>query len=143
MKVVDLNLLLYAVNQDASQHARAHDWWQQAVTEEEPIGLTWTVVLGFLRIATRPGLFPRPLTCDEALEVVDGWLAIPSVVTLHPGERHWSILRGFLQRAGVAGNLTTDAHLAACAIEYDACLYSTDNDFARFGPELRFLNPIA
>lgn len=143
MKVVDLNLLLYAVNQDAPQHARARAWWEQAVAEDEPVGLAWTVALGFIRLATRPGLFPRPLACGEALDVVEGWLALSNVLTLHPGERHWPVLRDLLRGAGTAGNLTTDAHLAALAIEYGATLYSSDNDFTRFGRELRFVNPIA
>ena len=37
-----------------------------------------------------------------------------------------------LRSAGVAGNLTTDAHLAALAIEHGATVLSFDRDFARF-----------
>jgi predicted nucleic acid-binding protein len=64
--------------------------------------------------------------------VIDGWLARPQVVPLAPGDEHWRILRSLLTESGTAGNLTTDAHLAALAIEHGAELCSTDGDFARF-----------
>jgi toxin-antitoxin system PIN domain toxin len=143
VKVVDLNLLLYAINVDAPHHERARAWWEETLSGEEPVGLAWIVVLGFLRLATRKGLFPQPLTCEQALDVAEEWIRHSAVVLLPPGERHWSVLRTLLEDAGTAGNLTTDAHLAALAIEYDATLCSTDNDFARFRPLLRFVNPIA
>lgn len=73
---------------------------------------------------------------------VRSWLAHPRVTIIAPGEQHAVILFGLLERLGVAGNLTTDAHLAALAIEYQAELASTDADFARF-PGLRWFNPLA
>jgi toxin-antitoxin system PIN domain toxin len=143
VKVVDLNLLLYAINIDAPHHERARAWWEETLSGEEPVGLAWSVVLGFLRLATRKGLFPQPLAGEQALDVAEEWIRHSAVVLLLPGQRHWSVLRTLLEAAGTAGNLTTDAHLAALAIEYDATLCSTDNDFARFRPLLRFVNPIA
>ncbi len=106
------------------------------------MGLAWAVVLGFLRLATSARIFPRPLDPEQALAVVDGWLARPCVTALAPGEEHWRILRGLLGESGTAGNLTTDAHLAALAIEHGAELCSTDADFARF-PRLSWVNPLA
>jgi len=141
VKVVDLNLLLYAVNEDAPEHAPARAWWESTLNGEEQVGLAWAVVLGFLRLSTRRGVLPRPMGAAEALDVVDEWVAHPLVTLLHPGDSHWEILRGLLDATGTGGNLTTDAHLAALALEYDAVLYSTDRDFARFRP-LRFVNPI-
>ncbi len=142
MKVVDLNLLLYASNRDAPEHEKASSWWKSALSAEEPVGLAWIVILGYLRITTRPGPFPRPLTHRQALDDVGDWIERRNVVLLHPGERHWSVLRSLIEQVGTAGNLTTDAHLAALAVEYSATLYSTDNDYARFRPTLRFVNPI-
>jgi predicted nucleic acid-binding protein len=49
-----------------------------------------------------------------------------------PGSRHLEILAALLEESGVAGNLVSDAHLAALAIEFDAALVSFDRDFARF-----------
>lgn len=142
MKVVDLNLLLYAVNRDSHLHAPAKAWLERTLNDEEPVALPWAVLLGFLRLATSARVFPQPLPPDQALAVVDGWLARPLVVALAPGEEHWRILRDLLTRSGTAGNLTTDAHLAALAIEHAAELCSTDGDFARF-PQLRWMNPLA
>lgn len=136
MKLVDLNLLLYAVNRDSPHHARARSWLESALSADEPIAL-----LGFLRLTTSDRVLPRPLSPDQALAVVDSWLAQPVVVPLEPGEGHWRLLRALLASSGSAGNLTTDAHLAAIAIEHGAELCSTDSDFARF-PDLRWTNPL-
>lgn len=75
------------------------------------------------------------------MRLVRGWLAVPSVQILTPGESHADILFRLIEQVGTAGNLTTDAHLAALAIEYQAELASTDTDFARF-KGLRWFNPI-
>ena len=141
MKVVDLNVLLYAVNEDAPEHASARRWWESALNGEEQVGLAWVVVLGFLRLTTRGGLLPRPLTPAQALDTVQEWIDHPIVALLQPGDSHWSRFRALVETAGLAGNLTTDAHLAALAIEYGATLYSTDRDFRRFAG-LRVKNPL-
>ena len=132
MKIVDLNVLLYAVNASAPQHAAALKWWERTLNGEEQVGLAWPVLLGFLRLTTRPGLLPRPVKPRQALLVVGAWLAHPVTTIVHPGDAHWSILQRLLEEAGMAGNLTTDAHLAALALEYRATLCSTDDDFRRF-----------
>ena len=141
MKVVDLNVLLYATNIDVPQHQKARSWWERALNSDEQVGLAWPVLLGFIRLVTRGGILPHPLTPRQALEVVDEWVKHPMVALLHPGDEHWSILRTILESSGAAGNLTTDAHLAALTIEYDATLYSTDQDFKRFSG-LKFKNPL-
>jgi toxin-antitoxin system PIN domain toxin len=141
MKVLDLNVLLYAVNADGPRHARAHAWLEATLSTESSVAIPWTVILGFLRLATHPDVFQRPLTVEQAVGVVESWLERPSVVTLSPGTDHWTMLRDLLLEAGTAGNLTTDAHLAALAIEHGAELCSTDADFARF-KTLRWINPL-
>jgi len=102
--------------------------------------MTWAVLLAFLRITTRRGILERPLEPDDAVAYVDAWLAQPPVEIVVPGESHWSILRALIAASGTAGNLTSDAHLAALAIEGGWTLVSTDNDFRRFSG-LNFLNP--
>lgn len=141
MKVVDLNVLLYAVNADAPQHAAARSWWEAALSGDEQVGLAWPVLLGFLRLTTRPGLLPHPLKPAQALDLVEEWIEQPVTVLLHPGDGHWRTLRRLVTHRGTAGNLTTDAHLAALAIEYDATLCTSDRDFALF-PGLRVENPL-
>lgn len=99
------------------------------------------VILGFLRIATNRRVLPRPITPEEAVDVVDGWLSCPGVRVLNPGSEHWRILKALLSDSGTAGNLTTDAHLAALAVENGCTLYTTDSDFSRF-PRLAWRNPL-
>jgi toxin-antitoxin system PIN domain toxin len=141
MKIVDLNVLLYAINEDAPHHERVRRWWEEAVNGDEPLGLPWVVLLGFLRIATNPTIFPKPLDADTAVAKVDGWLALDTTRVVHEKEEHWDILRSLLAEAGTAGNLTTDAHLATLAISHGAVLISCDNDFSRF-KGLRWSNPL-
>lgn len=141
MRVVDLNVLIYATNRDAADHRAAKAWWEAALSGDEPIGLSWTALLGFVRIATHPRILASPLSFEQAAGVVDHWLQQPVVRILQPSERHWRILKDLLQPFGTAGNMTTDAHLAALAIEHGATLCSTDRDFARF-PRLKWINPL-
>lgn len=141
MKLIDLNVLLYVVNEDSVHHARVLAWWKQALNDDEPLGLPWVVLLGFLRIATNPDVFPRPLTPDAAAAKVAGWLSLDSTRLVQERDEHWNILRALLSETGTAGNLVTDAHLAALAISHGAELVSCDGDFARF-KGLRWHNPI-
>lgn len=142
MNLVDANVLLYAVNERSRQHLPARGWLDAALSGAEAVGFSWVALLAFLRLATRSGLFPRPLTTDEAAEVVDRWLGQPAAAVLHPGARHLAIIRDLLEPAGSGGNLVTDAHLAALAIEHDAGIVSFDRDFERF-PGVRVEVPSA
>lgn len=142
MKLVDLNVLLYAINADAVHHAPVRGAWERLVSGDEPVGLPWVVVLGFLRLTTHPQIFPRPLRTDDAIARVEGWLRTGNVRIVGERPEHWEILRGLLAESGSAGNLTTDAHLAALAISHGATLVSCDADFARFRG-LRWESPLA
>lgn len=132
MKLPDTNVLLDAVNEDAPRHNTARDWLSGALSDAEPVGFAWLGLLGFLRIATKRAIFPRPLEPVGALDLVDGWLARPQATVLHSSMRHASILRELVEGAGTAGDLTSDAHLAAIAIEHGARLATFDTDFYRF-----------
>ena len=142
MKIVDLNILLYAVNSEAAQHDRARDWWERAINDQDVvIGLPWVVLLGFLRLATNPRVFPRPLSSDAAMAKLDTWLDRDNVRIVAEKDEHWATLKSLLASTGTAGNLTTDAHLAALALSHDAVLVSSDADFSRF-TGLRVENPL-
>lgn len=132
MKLVDANVLLYSVNQSARQHTAARDWLSAALVRTEAVALPWVCLLAFLRLSTSSRIFDRPLTIGDAFDAVDGWLAAPAAVPVHPGPRHAAVLRSLLAGAGTAGNLTTDAHLAALAVENDAEVVTFDRDFGRF-----------
>lgn len=142
MIVVDVNLLIYAVNRDAPLHHKAKSWLEAALSGTETVGLSWTVLLAFLRLTTRAGLFQQPLSVETAFDLVGQWLQLPSVIALEPTARHLHALRDLVVPLGTAGNITSDAHLAALAIEHGAELCSADNDFARF-TRLRWRNPVA
>lgn len=140
MVVVDANVLLYAVDQASAHHDRSRSWLDRSLAGAEAVGLAWVVLLAFIRIATNTSIFPSPMSADDAAGQVETWLEAPATVVPHPTSRHVSLLRGLIRETGTAGNLTTDAHLAALALEHGADLVSYDRDFARF-PGLRHRLP--
>ena len=142
MILPDVNVLVHAYNAESPLHEAARTWWERTLSEPAPVGLAWSVALGYIRIATHPRILGNPLPADVACAHVEAWLAQPQVILLHPGGKHASILFGLLRQLGTAGNLTSDAHLAALSIEHQAEIASTDADFSRF-PGLRWQNPLA
>lgn len=132
MLLVDANVLLYAVNERSPEHDAARDWLREALDGREALAFSWTVLLAFLRLSTHPAVFARPLSSLQATEILERWLEAPPAVTLEPTRRHLPLLRGLLERAGTAGNLVGDAHLAVLALEHGATVVSFDRDFARF-----------
>lgn len=142
MILLDANLLIYAVNQDAPLHQKAKSWLETVLSGRETVGFPWTVLLAFLRLTTRPGLFRHPLPVETAFDLVASWLDQTPASIVHPGPRHLPVLRELLRPLGTGGNLTSDAHLAATAIEHGAELCSSDTDFARF-QGLKWRNPLS
>jgi toxin-antitoxin system PIN domain toxin len=132
MVIVDANVLLYAVDAASAHHRESLAWLDEALTGTEAVGLAWVVLLAFVRLATSPAVFPNPLSTDAACDQLEAWLAAPAAVVAQPTPRHPSLLGGLLRGAGTAGNLTTDAHLAALSVEHGADIVSYDRDFARF-----------
>lgn len=142
MKLSDANVLLYAHDTSSAQHARAKAWLEAQLSGVEAFAFASIVLLAFVRLVTNPRVFESPLGLGEALDVVDALLAAPCATVVHPGSRHAVLLRQLLEPLGTGGNLTTDAHLAALALEHDAELCSADADFSRF-PGVRWSNPLA
>jgi len=140
LKLVDANVLLYAVNEDAPRHTEARAWLDDALEGSETVGLAWTALLAFLRLSTRRDLFPNPLPLDTAVDVVEHWLGRPAALVVHPTDRHLALLHGLLAPFGTAANLVGDAHLAALALEHSAQVVSFDRDFGRF-EGVRWLEP--
>jgi uncharacterized protein len=132
VKLPDTNLLLYAIDEGSPSHDRAKSWLEQTLSGTEPVGFAWLALLGAIRISTNPVALERPLSTSEALDYVDEWLAQPVASIVNPTTQHATILRRLLEPVGTAGNLTSDAHLAALAIEHGAELCSRDADFSRF-----------
>ncbi len=141
MIVPDLNLLVYAYNDRAPQYAPARRWWEDLLNGTERVGVPWVVTSGYVRLVTQRGMLSPPVTPEQAVDDVQEWFALPHVTPLNPGVEHLTLFRRALSAAGVGGNLVTDAHIAALAIEYQAEVHSNDTDFARF-PGLRWRNPL-
>ena len=133
MKLVDANVLLYSVNEDAPRHGQSQEW-----ARRRPL---WSSNRG-LRMGRPPCLHPAvhqaslilksALAPAEAIQQVEDWLAQPSAVVVEPTARHLDIVRELLGSLGTGGNLVNDAHLAALAIEHRCQVVSFDHDFARF-----------
>ena len=141
MILVDANILIYASNAEADQHAESRDWLDAKLNGAAPVALPWLSLLAFLRIATNPRAFRTPLSMATAWQQVSIWLSAETVWTPEATERHADVLGPLLSLPGVYGNLVPDAHLAALAIEHGLTLCSTDGDFARF-PGLAWQNPL-
>jgi toxin-antitoxin system PIN domain toxin len=140
VKLPDLNVLVHSLNPDADQHQVCRIWLQDALSGAVPIGFPWLVLVGVVRLTTMRQIFADPLSSEEATGWVRTWLDQPPAVVLDPGPRHVDLLAGMLDAAGRAGNLVTDAHLAALALEHRATIVTFDSDFARF-PGVRWERP--
>jgi hypothetical protein len=141
MIIPDINLLLYAYDASSPFHTKAAAWWQGCLSGTEPVGLLPVVLFGFVRIGTNVRAFLNPLAPSEAAKHVRSWLEQPPVELLDPGPGHVECVLKLLEGLGTAGNLVTDAQIAAATLDQDAVLHTTDTDFIRFGT-LRWFNPL-
>lgn len=141
MILPDLNLVVYAHNLDAPHHVESRSWWEGLLNGVEPVAIPWAVTLGFVRLMTHRAVLVSPLSSTAAVAHVRSWFGQSNVEHIEPGTRHLDVLERLLSATGAVGNLTTDAHLAALAIEYQCEMHSNDPDFARF-PGLRWRNPL-
>ena len=141
MIVPDINLLLYAYDADSPSHAMASAWWRDCLSGEEPVGLAPVVVFGFVRIGTNARVFEHPMTVAEAAKHVRSWLGQPVAQILESRRDHVEEVLNLVETLGTAGNLMTDAQIAALALEHDAVVHTADSDFLRFSG-LRWVNPL-
>ncbi|MCC7078933.1 MAG: PIN domain-containing protein [Acidimicrobiia bacterium] len=132
MKLVDANVLLYAVNRDAEHHETSRAWLDGVLSGDATVAFAWVALLAFVRLSTKAGLFPSPLSVDGALDRVQAWTTAGPAVIVEPAPDHAMVLRRLLGGVGVGGNLVNDAHLAALAVEHRCTVVSYDNDFSRF-----------
>jgi uncharacterized protein len=140
--LLDANVLLYSVDRSSAHHARCAQWIEEAFNGPHRIALPWQTVGAFLRIATHPRVFSRPLSSDTAWTITEKWLAAPNCWIPEASERTARILGSLIKDLDIRGNLVTDAQLAALAIEHGVPVVSIDSDFARFGA-VRWVNPVA
>jgi toxin-antitoxin system PIN domain toxin len=139
--IVDANVLLYARNTADPRHDHARRWLEDALNGPARVGLPWSSLVAFCRIATSARAFPKPLTAAQAADQVDDWLGAPRAWVPEPSPRYAQVLTDLLRTHDVRGPLVPDAQLAALAIDHAVAVVSTDTDFARF-PEIRWINPL-
>jgi uncharacterized protein len=139
--IPDINLLIYAYDSTSPWHKRASRWWASCLSGTTPIGISWVVALGFVRLWTNPRVFSNPMPVDIAAAHVESWLSRRVVRIVNPGPRHAELVFSWLRSAGRGGNLTTDAHLAALAVEFRGIIHTADTDFLRFSG-VKWVNPL-
>lgn len=142
MILIDVNVLVYAHREDASEHSRYRDWLQGVLGSDMSYAISELVLSGFVRVVTHPGVFSPPSTLRDALAFSDAVRNQPNCMVIGPGRRHWDIFTRLCLEADVRGNLVPDAYFAALAIESGSEWVTTDRDFARF-PGLRWHHPLS
>lgn len=142
MTLVDANVLLYAANPAAPEHAAARAWLDARLSGTARVGLPWPSLMAFVRLATNPLVFRTPASTSTAWSQVEEWLSADTAWVPLPTERHPLVVGEFCRQSWMTSRLVPDAHLAALAIEHGLVLCSTDGDFARF-PGLTWENPLA
>ena len=133
-------MLLYAVNEADPRHEISRSWLDGALSGQEAVGFAWAALLAFVRLATKVEIFPSPIGAGEAMGRVEAWTRAAPAVIAHPTHRHLEVLGGLLAQVGTGGNLVSDAHLAALALEHNATVVTYDRDFGRF-PGVRWRHP--
>lgn len=141
MIIPDLNVLVYAHVGGSRHHAVARSWWEDLLSGHDQVGVAGPVAFGFVRLTTSRRVLSSPLTVVQALGVVDSWLDQPNADYVADSPAIFYRACELLRSMGTAGNLTTDAQIAATAIEYSAVVATNDADFSRF-PGVRTVNPL-
>jgi toxin-antitoxin system PIN domain toxin len=142
MILLDANLLIYSVNRDAPHYSRAKQWVEATLSGQHgPVLLSWFTLMAFVRISTSAKALANPFSLDDSLRLIGEWMALPDVRVIGPGPGHAVIFESICRSINAIGNLITDAHLAALAIEHGCELASCDADFGKF-PGLRWINPL-
>ena len=130
---LDVNVLLYASDTSSPKHPEAIRFLKQRASDPDLFCIAWSTLIAFLRIATHPRIFARPLSPDDALGNVESLLSLPHVRMLSEGEGFLEIYREVTARFPVRGNLVPDAHLAALLRQHGVRrLYTVDRDFRKF-----------
>lgn len=134
MRMPDVNILVYAHRADERLHRPYAQWLTHLAAGPEPFALSVLVVVGFLRVATNPRVYPDPTPLSIALAFVEELTAQSGCVVVGPGPEHLANVARLARATGVTGAGLADAAHAAVAIEAGATWVTRDADFARFAP---------
>ena len=142
MQLADVNVLIYAHREDASEHASMADWLKRHVQGPGPFAVSELVLSGFVRIVTNSRVFKQPTPVPTALAFCRTLLDHPSCRRVRPGSEHFTLFEQLCRTTLARGKLVADAYHAALAIEHGCEWITTDGDFQRF-PGLRMRHPLA
>ena len=141
MIIPDANLLIYAYDTASPYHRKAKTWWEHTLSQPEPVGIPWVVLIGLRRIITHPQICENPYSVEEAENVVSSWFDMPQTQMIRLSNHAWRQFFGLLKEAGIGGNLTTDATIVLHAMEHSATVHTNDLDFQRFSG-IRMVYPL-
>jgi hypothetical protein len=140
---VDVNVLLYASDESNRFHSRALELLDRLAKGPDLLYIFWPVAMGYLRMATHPAIFPRPLSPENALHNVEQLIGLPHARTAGEAEDFWDLYLAATEGLVVRGNLVPDAHLVALMRQSGvATLWTHDRDFNKF-EQVRVRDPFA
>jgi toxin-antitoxin system PIN domain toxin len=141
---VDTNVLVYASNRSATEHAPCLSLVERCRVGPLPWFLSWNIIYEYLRVVTHPRVLPNPWPASAAWSFVEALLASPSLTLLGETERHGEVVRAtVVELPFLAGNLLHDAHTAVLMREHGVRRIATrDADFHRF-PFLEVVDPLS
>ena len=140
---VDVNVLLYASDESSRFHEPARELVDRLAAGPELLYLFWPVLMGYLRIATHPAIFTRPLPVEEAVANVEGLLSVPHVRALGEQDDFWRAYASTTAGRVIRGNLVPDAHLVALMRQNEVpSIWTHDRDFRTF-EGIRVRDPFA
>ena len=142
MILCDVGVLLHAMIRNTAHHSLCRRELDRLRSNPEDMAVSELVLAAVVRIGTNPRLFKPCPEPDEVFAFVEALRSPAGVRTVSPGPRHWTIFQDLILTTGLRGPDTTDAYLAALALEHGCEWWTTDADFARF-PGLRWRNLLA
>lgn len=130
---LDVNVLLYASDSGSNEHKKAQDFLNACIDGKDLFYLAWPTVIGYLRMATHPGIFSQPLSSDEARQNVQTLIDLPHIRLLSEADGFWDVYCSLIDTVPTRGNLVPDAHLAALLRQHGVrVIYTRDRDFRKF-----------
>jgi uncharacterized protein len=140
---LDANILLYAADGDSPLHQRSLEIVTRASQGPEVVYIFWPTIMAYLRIATHPTIFPRPLTAKEAIDEIEALISRPHIQTPGEQDRFWTRFREVAADTPPKGNFVADAHIAALMRENGVrTIWTRDRDFRMF-PNIEVIDPFA
>jgi len=130
---IDVNILLYASDTSSPLHAEASAFLDRCARETEVFCLAWLTVMSYMRMATHPRIFARPLAQEEAAGNIDALLGLAHCRPIGEEEGFWRTYRDVTADVPTRGNLVPDSHLAAVLRDHGVrVLYTHDRDFRKY-----------